>query len=174
MRFPLSLAVAAALACAASARATSAQVRSSPSPQAGVHWELLAPGTRDTARSGPIKAVSGLSAETAVQNERSTSPVDRRVAAASAASSHAKFPEITLAFFATANDPVLKLLVPPGEQRPRDLLLRMMDRDGRILRTYRLVRAYVTKYTGPALNAKGNDVSMSELTLACEQIVVQS
>jgi phage tail-like protein len=39
-----------------------------------------------------------------------------------------------------------------------------------VVQEWKLTRARPTKYTGPALSAKGTDVAIEELVLACERI----
>lgn len=43
--------------------------------------------------------------------------------------------------------------------------------NGKVM-SWKLVNAWPTKYTGPSLNSKGDEVAIEELTLACERIEV--
>lgn len=53
----------------------------------------------------------------------------------------------------------------------RDVTISLMseDRSGPVL-TWKLTGARPTKYSGPGLNAKGSEVAIEELVLACERI----
>ena len=46
------------------------------------------------------------------------------------------------------------------------------DRSG-VVRTWKLIRPQIIKHTSGPLNAKGTDVAMEELTLACEGIELE-
>jgi phage tail-like protein len=53
----------------------------------------------------------------------------------------------------------------------RDLTISLQNEDHTaVVQTWRLIRARITKYTAGPLNAKGNEVAMEELTIACERL----
>jgi phage tail-like protein len=56
----------------------------------------------------------------------------------------------------------------------RDVRIVLLDAERNPVRSWRLARAYPIKYTGPALNAKGNDVVIEELVLSCEGLEVEA
>jgi phage tail-like protein len=51
--------------------------------------------------------------------------------------------------------------------------LRNEERSENVL-TWKLLRARPIKYTGPSFNAKGTDVAVEEIVLACENIVMET
>jgi phage tail-like protein len=52
----------------------------------------------------------------------------------------------------------------------RDGSIVLLDRRGQEVARWNFVRAWPTKYTGPALNAEGNDVAIETLELAHEGV----
>jgi len=57
-----------------------------------------------------------------------------------------------------------------GARAYRTVTVRRIDGSGATLERWTLSGARPAKYDGPTLNAKGNDVAMEELVLACERI----
>ena len=88
-----------------------------------------------------------------------------------------KIPDVTLKRGSIGSNDLLEWLkqVWSGEGNKsqnnvlRDVVISLMaeDRSGPV-QTWKLRRARPIKYTGPALNAKGTDVAVEELVLACE------
>jgi phage tail-like protein len=56
----------------------------------------------------------------------------------------------------------------------RDVRIVLLDAERNPVRSWMLARAYPIKYTGPRLNAKGNDVVIEELVLSCEGLEVKA
>jgi phage tail-like protein len=54
----------------------------------------------------------------------------------------------------------------------RKVRIILQSEDHRDVQEWQLVNARPSKYTGPSLSAKGNDVAVEELVLACERIDV--
>jgi phage tail-like protein len=53
----------------------------------------------------------------------------------------------------------------------RTVTIQLQDENhANVVLSWKLFNARPIKYTGPALNGKGNDVAIEELTLACERI----
>ena len=59
-----------------------------------------------------------------------------------------------------------------GARRTVTVQLLSEDRT-EVVMTWRLLRAWPTKYTGPTLDATGQDVAMEELVLACESLEIE-
>ena len=57
-----------------------------------------------------------------------------------------------------------------GEVDRRDGSIVLLDRGGQETARWNFVRAWPAKYTGPALNAEGNDVAIETLELAHEGV----
>ncbi len=59
-----------------------------------------------------------------------------------------------------------------GDQNSlRDLTISLQNEEHTgVAMTWRLLRARITKYTAGPFNAKGNEVAMEELTIACERM----
>ena len=59
-----------------------------------------------------------------------------------------------------------------GNQRAyRGVSIQLVSEDGTaVVQEWKLTNARPTKYTGPSLSAKGTDVAIEELVLACERI----
>ena len=62
-----------------------------------------------------------------------------------------------------------------GDQNAlRTVTVQLMNDDhSAAVQTWRLLRARIIKHTSGPLNAKGNDVAMEEIVLACERIELQ-
>jgi phage tail-like protein len=54
----------------------------------------------------------------------------------------------------------------------RKVKVTLQDERNRAVQTWTLVGSRIVKYTGPPLNAKGNDVAIEELVLSYERIEV--
>ena len=52
----------------------------------------------------------------------------------------------------------------------RNVKVTLQDERNRAVQTWTLLGSVIVKHTGPSLNAKGNDVAIEELVLACERI----
>lgn len=59
-----------------------------------------------------------------------------------------------------------------GDQNAlRTVTIQLMSEDhSAVVQTWKLLRARIIKHTSGPLNAKGNDVAMEEIVLACERI----
>ena len=57
-----------------------------------------------------------------------------------------------------------------GTLKQRDVSITLRDEAGQTVQTWILRRVVLGKYTGPALNAKGDDVAMEELVLTAEAV----
>jgi len=55
-------------------------------------------------------------------------------------------------------------------QARKEIKLELVDEGGRVTRVYLLHRAWISKFQGPHLNGKGNDVAIEELVLGHEGI----
>jgi phage tail-like protein len=56
----------------------------------------------------------------------------------------------------------------------RTVVIQLMSEDHTtVVLTWKLLRARIVKYTTGPLNAKGTDVAMEELTLACERLEME-
>jgi len=56
----------------------------------------------------------------------------------------------------------------------RTVTVQLMNEDhSAVVQTWRLLRARIIKHTSGPFNAKGNDVAMEEMVLACERIELQ-
>ncbi len=56
----------------------------------------------------------------------------------------------------------------------RTVTIQLMNEDrSEVVQTWRLLRARIVKHTSGPLNARGNDVAMEEIVLACERIELQ-
>ena len=62
-----------------------------------------------------------------------------------------------------------------GDQNAlRTVTVQLMNEDhSAAVQTWRLLRARIVKHSSGPLNAKGNDVAMEEIVLACERIELQ-
>lgn len=62
-----------------------------------------------------------------------------------------------------------------GDQNAlRTVTVQLMNEDhSAVVQTWRLLRARIIKHSSGPLNAKGNDVAMEEIVLACERIELQ-
>jgi phage tail-like protein len=56
----------------------------------------------------------------------------------------------------------------------RTVTVRLMNEDhSAVVQTWKLLRARIIKHTSGPFNAKGNDVAMEEIVLACERIELE-
>ena len=62
-----------------------------------------------------------------------------------------------------------------GDQNAlRSVTVQLMNEDhSAVVQTWKLLRARIIKHTSGPFNAKGNDVAMEEIVLACERIELQ-
>lgn len=62
-----------------------------------------------------------------------------------------------------------------GDQNAlRTVTVQLMNEDhSAVVQTWKLLRARIIKHTSGPLNAKGNDVAMEEIVLACERIELE-
>lgn len=60
-----------------------------------------------------------------------------------------------------------------GGQATRDVTITLLSEDHQPVLTWRLLRARVVKHVSGPLNAKGGDVAVEELTLACERLELE-
>ena len=56
----------------------------------------------------------------------------------------------------------------------RKVKVTLLDERHQVVETWTLVNSVIVKYSGPPLNAKGNDVAIEELVVSCERIDVNS
>ena len=56
----------------------------------------------------------------------------------------------------------------------RKVKVTLQDEAHRVVQTWTLLGSIIVKYTGPPLNATGNDVAIEELVLSCERIELNS
>ena len=61
-----------------------------------------------------------------------------------------------------------------SEQARRNVAVTMQDEAGQAIIKWNLTSALPTKYTGSALNAKGNEIAIEELVLAVERINIDT
>jgi phage tail-like protein len=61
-----------------------------------------------------------------------------------------------------------------GNLSRRNLVVVLLDAERLPVRRWIVSGAYPVKYTGPDLNAKGNDVVIEEVVLTCEGVEVES
>ena len=61
-----------------------------------------------------------------------------------------------------------------GDLQPRTVAIMMLDAQRQAVRRWIARNAWPTKYVGPALNAKGNEVAIETMELACEAIEIDS
>jgi phage tail-like protein len=55
----------------------------------------------------------------------------------------------------------------------RNVVIQLLSEDGTPALTWKLFRAWPSKYSGPALDAKGTDVAMEELVLSYERLEME-
>jgi phage tail-like protein len=55
----------------------------------------------------------------------------------------------------------------------RTVTIQLLAEDGAPVVTWKLSRAWPSKYSGPALNAKGTDIAMEELVLSYERLEME-
>ena len=56
----------------------------------------------------------------------------------------------------------------------RTVTIQLQSEDhGQVVQTWKLLRARIIKYSGPALNGKGTDVAMEEIVLAYERLELE-
>jgi phage tail-like protein len=60
-----------------------------------------------------------------------------------------------------------------GSLVQRDVAIVLHDAEHTEVRRWHVYRAWPVKYTGPSLNAKGKDVAIEELELACEGLEIE-
>jgi phage tail-like protein len=60
-----------------------------------------------------------------------------------------------------------------GSAEARDVIVNLLDDDRQPAVTWKLRRAWITKITGPTLDARGNSVAIEEMTLSCEEIRIE-
>ena len=56
----------------------------------------------------------------------------------------------------------------------RKMKVTLQDERHHVVQAWTLVGSVIVKYSGPPLNAKGNDVAIEELVVSCERIEVNS
>jgi len=55
----------------------------------------------------------------------------------------------------------------------RTVTIQLLSEDGTPVLTWKLLRAWPSKFSGPALDAKGTDVAMEELVLSYERLEME-
>ena len=63
--------------------------------------------------------------------------------------------------------------VSQGEFQPRNTMIVLLDASRQDVRRWLLRDAWPVKYEGPTLHAKGNDVAIESLELACEDVELE-
>jgi len=81
------------------------------------------------------------------------------------------YPDITLKWGVTDSTELYKwhLSVIQGQLQRQDGAVVLLDAQGNEKIRWNFFNAWPSKWTGPTLNAKGNDVAIEELTLTCER-----
>jgi phage tail-like protein len=133
-------------------------------------WVDLGTGDTDSPQAG-FQEVSGLGIEITITEYRVGNEKDN---ATRKITGRYKAPDITLKRGLIGSLDLYEWLdqVRNGSQdalRTVKIQLRSEDRTTTV-QTWKLKNARPLKYTGPALNAKGTDVAIEELSLACERI----
>jgi len=59
--------------------------------------------------------------------------------------------------------------VQAGQPMKRDVLISILDDKNNVVRKFKLVRAWPSRFQPAPLNAKGTDIFMEELELSCER-----
>ena len=57
-----------------------------------------------------------------------------------------------------------------NKQANRTVTIMIQDEEHKIVQTWKLLRARISKHIGGPFNAKGTDVAMEELVIACERL----
>ena len=57
-----------------------------------------------------------------------------------------------------------------NKQANRTVTIMIQDEEHKIVQTWKLLRARISKHIGGPFNAKGTDVAMDELVIACERL----
>ena len=57
-----------------------------------------------------------------------------------------------------------------NKQANRTVTIMIQDEEHKIVQTWKLLRARIIKHIGGPFNAKGTDVAMEELVIACERL----
>jgi phage tail-like protein len=81
------------------------------------------------------------------------------------------YPDISLKWGITDSQELYKwhLAVIQGQLERKDGSVVLLDAQGQEKLRWHFFNAWPSKWTGPTLNAKGNDVAIEELTLTCER-----
>lgn len=136
-------------------------------------WVDLGTGDTESPQAG-FQEVSGLGMEITVAEYRVGNEKDNT---ARKITGTYKVPDVTLKRGLIGSLDLYEWLnqVRNGAQdalRTVTIQLRSEDRSS-TAQTWKLTNARPTKYTGPSLNAKGTDVGVEELVLACERIDIE-
>jgi phage tail-like protein len=119
-----------------------------------------------------FQEVSGLGVEVNVAEYRAGNSAEN--VAMKITGTH-KIPDVTLKRGSIGSNDLSEWLneVQSGSQDAlRDVVISLLSEDrSTVAQTWTLRNARPIKYTGPALNAKGTDVAVEELVLACEGMV---
>ena len=81
------------------------------------------------------------------------------------------YPDITLKWGITDSQELYKwhLAVIQGQLERRDGSVVLLNAQGQEKLRWHFFNAWPSKWTGPTLNAQGNDIAIEELTLTCER-----
>src|SRR5262245_16154119 len=127
------------------------------------------PGT-DTAQAG-FQEVSGLGLEVTVAEYRAGNMKEN---APIKITGMYKVPDVTLKRGVIGDLTTLyewiKAVREGSQTMLRKVRIILQSEDHRDVQEWQLINARPTKYTGPSFSAKGNDVAVEELVLACERI----
>jgi phage tail-like protein len=130
----------------------------------------LGTGDTDSAMAG-FQEVSGLGMEITVAEYRAGNEKDNTTRKITGTY---KVPDVTLKRGVIGSLDLYKWLdqVRDGAQDAlRTVTIKLQSEDHTtVAQEWKLTNARPTKYTGPSLNAKGTDVAIEELVLACERI----
>ncbi|MGY1776801.1 phage tail protein [Geodermatophilus sp. SYSU D00804] len=122
-----------------------------------------------------FQEVSGLGVEITVQEYRAG---NKRGNAPDKVTGVYKVPDVTLKRGVMGDDTLYAWLdlVRKGKQQEalRSVTIELLSEDGEPVHTWSLKDVCPVKYTGPALSGKATDVAISELTLACGDIVEET
>ena len=55
----------------------------------------------------------------------------------------------------------------------RTVTIQLQSEDHQVVQTWKLMRARIVKYTSGPFNARGNDVAIEEIVLACERLELE-
>ncbi len=130
----------------------------------------LGDGTTDGPQAG-FQEVSGIGSEVTVAEYRAGNSTENSVMKINGL---VKASDVTFKRGVIGSTDLYEWLdeIRSGDQNAlRDLTISLQNEEHTgVAQTWRLLRARITKYTAGPFNAKGNEVAMEELTIACERM----